>query len=407
MSNINQALAASLASYTALKSAENIPEKINNFQLISTIFNEQSHFGAVSYYNENDKTLMMAFRGSVTYKDWLINNPQILTETLLGSPIETLADQHAKQYADSLLKECNKNDIRIEKVLTVGHSKGGREAMAVLMHIQDQNIELQCRALTFNAAPLKYKGQNQYDHVNLRLSGGTKFSTDLVASVGGHLGSNFTIKTEKVKNFVAAHSLLNFEHIQRENPKFTSDHLDIVFEYIKSGQTYDQYSILEHGLHNEISILNVQSREEFIQRYVTPQLEHLNLYIESKTELETGQLQLSLSSKDSMYKYDAYLSDDHDLIISKYPSNRLNNEEQISYIFLKEEIIQNQISLDMNLNYTIQSHESSLTEIQGATKANDIKEKLGFNYDSSIFPDLQDIPTYPKGHVVHQYQSNL
>ncbi|WP_173912945.1 zeta toxin family protein [Acinetobacter sp. Marseille-Q1618] len=56
---------------------------------------------------------------------------------------------------------------------------------------------------------------------------------------------------------------------------------------------------------------------------------------------------------------------------------------------------------------TTLSYESSLTEIQSATKANDIKEKLGFNYDSSIFPDLQDIPTYPKGHVVHQYQSNL
>ena len=239
MANINQLLRANHSTYNALKDVNSIEAKIDDFELIQYKHDTKSDHGAVAYYNPIENSVLIAHRGSATLKDWFVNNPKIAKE-ILGKPLETMADVQAKRFTNNILELLDRSNNKIDLVIQSGHSKAGREASHALIEVAD-NLKLNNMALTFNSAPIKHNSENKYDHVNLRLSGGSFYNSDVVSVLGNQLGENYKVISQKITNPITAHSLNSFSHIQNENKAFTEDDLNKIFDHVKSGKEYADY----------------------------------------------------------------------------------------------------------------------------------------------------------------------
>lgn len=193
-------------SYTVRKNPDAQLRGIPGFELIKQEFDRVSHHGAVAYYQEQTGTLVMGHRGSATVRDWFVTDVGIAFNAE-----HTKSDLAAIRFADTVLDKLDRENKPLHVVIETGHSKGGRESQTVLRHICDQGQGLvKGVGLTFNSARVhKTKDQvtREYDHVNLRVTGRSKFRSDVVSAVGSHLGENVEIHNPEVKTFIGAHLL--------------------------------------------------------------------------------------------------------------------------------------------------------------------------------------------------------
>ena len=194
--------------YRLLHDPKTKPEGIPGFELVRHNFDKTSHHSGIAFYHENSGTVVLGHRGSATVKDWLVTDPQIL----LGAK-QTKADVAAITFAESVLAELDRNRKPISNIIETGHSKGGRESQMVTAHLTQKGI-IPCVGLTFNSAMISKEVKLpdiDYDHVNLRIHGGSIFKIDPVSSVGRQLGENVDFPHPEVKSFIHAHSLGSFE----------------------------------------------------------------------------------------------------------------------------------------------------------------------------------------------------
>lgn len=196
--------------YKLHKNPDAQPIGIPGFELVKHEFDRESHHSGVAYYQEQSGTLVMGHRGSATARDWLVTDVGIALNAK-----ETKSDLAAIRFAESVLDRLDRENKPVHVVIETGHSKGGRESQTVLRHICDQGQGLvQGVGLTFNSARVhKTKDQvtREYDHVNLQVTGGSKFSTDAVSAWGSHLGEHVKIVNPEVKTFVGAHGMAAVE----------------------------------------------------------------------------------------------------------------------------------------------------------------------------------------------------
>lgn len=239
MGNIKTLLEVNHSVYRALKGKNDIVAKIGDYELVGYKHDTKSDHGGIAYYNPQDKSVIIAHRGSVTAKDWLVNNPKILLETL-HKPLETMADVSAKRFANNILEKLDRNGNQIDNVFHTGHSKGARETQKALIEVAD-NLKLNTSALTFNSAPCKRTSDREYNHINLQLSGGSIYNSDLVSILGQQTGQNFKVISNQINNPITAHSLNSFSHIVNENNKFVSDDLEKIFDHVRQGKIYFDY----------------------------------------------------------------------------------------------------------------------------------------------------------------------
>lgn len=180
MSNINleTLYTACKNSYTRLHNDANACEPIDGFREIKYEFDEKTHHGAVSYYNDETAELIIAHRGSVTLKDWMNTDVKIALKAK-----QTPADLAAVDYTSRLINEMRQKKLNIKQILAVGHSKGGHEAQVSAVNLI-KGIPYTC--VTFNAPGInpKIKEPNkEYNHVNIRVT--TKLRGDIVSLAGG------------------------------------------------------------------------------------------------------------------------------------------------------------------------------------------------------------------------------
>ena len=241
MSNIKTLIAVNHNAYSALKNPNDIEAKIGNYEFIGYKRDMKSDHGGIAYYNPEDKSVIIAHRGSATLKDWLNHNPRIALE-IIGKPIETMADVSGKRFTNQILEQLDKQGNEIGLIIQSGHSLGGRISQSSLIEITE-NLNLETKSLTFNSAPIKNPTERDYkeDHINLKLSGGSIYNTDLVSSFGTQLGENYKVISDKIGNPITAHSLKSFAHIERESSQFVSDDLAKIFKHVKDGKMYADY----------------------------------------------------------------------------------------------------------------------------------------------------------------------
>lgn len=241
MSNIKTLIAVNHNAYSALKNKNDIEAKIGNYEFIGYKRDMKSDHGGIAYYNPEDKSVIIAHRGSATLKDWLNHNPRIALE-VIGKPIETMADVSGKRFTNQILEQLDKQGNEIGLIIQSGHSLGGRISQSSLIEITE-NLNLETKSLTFNSAPIKNPTERDYkeDHINLKLSGGSIYNTDLVSSFGTQLGENYKVISDKIGNPITAHSLKSFAHIERESNQFVSDDLAKIFKHVKDGKLYADY----------------------------------------------------------------------------------------------------------------------------------------------------------------------
>lgn len=126
----------------------------------------------------NDYEIVNEFLSNIpseeTKKDWFHNNLSILRQTL-----DTDSDNCAKTYATNILNKIKGDEKYKNKeinIITLGHSKGGREAqkqmLALINQKNDDKVSICC--LTFNSAPMSKNdsdiGKHQGSCQNLTLT---------------------------------------------------------------------------------------------------------------------------------------------------------------------------------------------------------------------------------------------
>lgn len=130
-------------------------EEIGNFKLYSITYDEKSNFSGITYINEREDAIDVAIacRGTAERIDWIQN---------LAMPFfrNTCSDRTAQAYATKILAKIRKQHQNKQiNVITLGHSKGGREAqkqmLALLSKYKDDNKVNVC-CLTFNSAPIVF-----------------------------------------------------------------------------------------------------------------------------------------------------------------------------------------------------------------------------------------------------------
>lgn len=329
MANINQILKANHGTYNALKDVNSVEAKIDDFELIQYKHDKKSDHGAVAYYSPIEKTVLIAHRGSATFKDWMVNNPKIAKE-VLGKPLETMADVQAKRFTNNVLELLDRGGNEIDLVISSGHSKGGRESSHALIEIAD-NLKLNNMGLTFNSAPIKHHNDNQYNHVNLRLSGGNFYNSDVVSVLGNQLGENYKVISQKITNPITAHSLNSFSHIQNENKAFTEDQLNKIFDHVKSGKEYSDY--ISSRVTEKFEESNLKNTIYSIPN-VVPATEKVIDMKDSNSEISTKNKESFLSTLDEnrksiaeavIVKMGGYSS------FSKYAEGDKQGDNQLSY----------------------------------------------------------------------------
>lgn len=389
MANIDQLIRASSETYTALKDPKEINTKIDDYELIQYKFDKESQHGGAAYYNPNDKSVIIAHRGSATLTDWLKHNPQIALE-VIGKPRETMADVAGKRFTNNMLEMLDRQGNEIGQVIHAGHSLGGRISQHSLIEVVE-NLKLDSKGVTFNSAPIKNPTGNIYDHVNLQLSGGNILNTDLVSAFGHQLGENFKVVSKEIGNPISAHLLSNFKHIQKENPSFVKDDLKKVLDHIHSGKTYSEYnterknessrivySIPNLSNQKDINMTNekTNSQQAYFKNQVTPQLNKLNLKADNLEPSINGQtVSANLKSKNQTDKsnYQAILSEnskgEKELSIIKN-EKKVENQYTNIHHFSQKDIESRKVNLS-DKDYTV-THDRSGDKTQYHT--NDRKQ---------------------------------
>lgn len=241
MLNLKDLLKANHLSYAILGNRTADAKVIDNYELVEVGHDKQSDHGAVALYSEQDKTLLVAHRGSKTWKDWVVNNPQIA----LGVE-ETLSDIAAKNFTRNAVRRLDRKGVEIEYLVQSGHSKGGRETQVSLKDIENRkNLGIKSLGITFNAAPVSMfkEVEGDYNHVNLQVSGGSVFNTDIVSSFGHQLGDNVKVPVKMheglVSNIllgiVSSHKLGAFDKLAVEMPNMSSAPVQKVAALLKAG----------------------------------------------------------------------------------------------------------------------------------------------------------------------------
>ncbi|ENV52091.1 hypothetical protein L292_2101 [Acinetobacter junii CIP 107470 = MTCC 11364] len=176
--NLEVVYTACKNAYTRLHNDESACDPIDGFKEIKYEFDEKTHHGAVSYYNDNTKELIVAHRGSVTLKDWLDTDVRIALRAK-----QTPADLAAIDYTHRLINELRQKRQPISKIYLVGHSKAGHEAQVGAVNLI-KGIPYTC--ITLNAPGINPKIKNpdvEYNHINIRVT--TKLRGDIVSLAGG------------------------------------------------------------------------------------------------------------------------------------------------------------------------------------------------------------------------------
>lgn len=133
-----------------------------NFVLYDLKYNKGSNFSGLTYIYDNGNTVNVAIacRGSVelfplteeSKKDWWHNNFKMLCKP------NTDSDKVARDYAKEIFAKIkNQFSDKQINVITLGHSKGGREAqkqMLALLKKDRNNKKVNICCFTFNSAPI-------------------------------------------------------------------------------------------------------------------------------------------------------------------------------------------------------------------------------------------------------------
>lgn len=206
MTTLKDLVDASKNTYTYQAFAEE--KGVNGYKLFSTSFDEKSNHSGLAYINQDSGEVLVAHRGTdfSKLKD-IVTDAQIALNWK-----ETKADMAAVRFTEKVIDNLIDQNFDIKKVISTGHSLGGREAQHCLKILKDTS-DYQAEAVTFNSARVSLSGTEgkEYDHLNLRLKGTKILSTDLVTSFGSHLGETVDIVLPEVKNFIQAHKLTSFD----------------------------------------------------------------------------------------------------------------------------------------------------------------------------------------------------
>lgn len=151
---------------------QKLPNQKGRFELHNKFHDKDSNFSGMTYIYDDEKTntvnVAIACRGSVlpnrlteeVKKDWFHNNLSILRQTL-----DTDSDNCAKTYATNILNKIKGDEKYKNKeinIITLGHSKGGREAQKQMLALINQYKSICC--LTFNSAPISKNDSNIWKH---------------------------------------------------------------------------------------------------------------------------------------------------------------------------------------------------------------------------------------------------
>lgn len=170
---------------------KDIKNQIGKFDFYDEYFDNEkffsSNFSGITYIREykNSLNVAIACRGSSkNWKDWVQN--------LLIIPLfpNTCADNKAKQYAIDILNKIKNDDKYKDKkinIITLGHSKGGREAQKQMVALLDK-CNICC--LTFNSAPIVNIIENIGIIKNKSVSKYNDFCQNLVISDGAFFGKD-------------------------------------------------------------------------------------------------------------------------------------------------------------------------------------------------------------------------
>lgn len=425
MANIDQLIRASSETYTALKDPKAITPKIDDYELIQYKFDKESQHGAAAYYNPNDKSVIIAHRGSATLTDWIKHNPQIAME-VIGKPRETMADVAGKRFTNNMLELLDRQGNDIGLVLHSGHSLGGRISQHSLIEVVE-NLQLDSKAVTFNSAPIKNPTGNVYEHVNLQLSGGNMLNTDIVSAFGKQLGENYKVISKEINNPVSAHLLRNFKHIQNENPNFVKDDLSKVLDHIKQGKDYFEYQAqVNHEKSRTVyNIPNVSNQKEntmsnnlksYFSSEITPQLNKMNFKADKVEETLSNQaVSANLKSNNPADKanYQAILNEnkkgEKELSIIKSEKNSENINLNI-HKFSQKEIETNKINLNEKA-YSV-SHERMGDKTQYHTNdqktAKELENAIKDNERGTVtFKDNLGKENQPTATIYHGQNSKI
>lgn len=137
---------------------------IGNYKCCHKIHNETSNFSGMVYIDDTSDTkivnVVIACRGSLSifnptglWKDWICNN------SIMLFMYRTKSDEFAEKYAYHILENiCQNYKDKEIHVITLGHSKGGREAQIQMLKILNEFENTQkikkVSCFTFNSAPI-------------------------------------------------------------------------------------------------------------------------------------------------------------------------------------------------------------------------------------------------------------
>jgi len=199
--NLETLYAACKNSYTRLHQGPESCMAIEGFKEVKYEFDEKTHHGAVSYYNEKTHELIVAHRGSATLHDWMSTDVKIALKAK-----QTPADLAAVEYTHRLINEMRQKRQPISKIYITGHSKGGHEAQVSAVNLI-KGIPYSC--VTINAPGINPKIKKpgvEYNHVNFRVT--SLMLGDVVSLAGGKpLGHTANLQLGTNNFAIACHTL--------------------------------------------------------------------------------------------------------------------------------------------------------------------------------------------------------
>lgn len=151
---------------------QNIQNPKGNFKLYHKFHDKNSNFSGMTYIyeEENAVNVAIACRGSLSiwnptglWKDWICNN------SIMLCMYRTKSDEFAEKYAYHILENiCQQYTDKEIHVITLGHSKGGREAQIQMLKIhnkfENKNKIKKVSCFTFNSAPICICDSNKGEH---------------------------------------------------------------------------------------------------------------------------------------------------------------------------------------------------------------------------------------------------
>jgi hypothetical protein len=114
----------------------------DGFVHLAYSYDKESGHGGVGYFNPDNGELIIAHRGTASFKD-------VVTDASMARKEPTSADDAALKFTQDVKRELASQypDSNISHIFFTGHSKGGHEAQHCCVHEK----EYPCSALTFNS----------------------------------------------------------------------------------------------------------------------------------------------------------------------------------------------------------------------------------------------------------------